>query len=325
VPQRKTASDWDSESVRRFWEYYSSRAHCQSVYFSRMVGRGIANLLRLTGRLSGDVLDFGCGPGYLIPHLLDLGLPIRCAGVDSSETSVTRANERFRDNPAWRGAAVLRGMPSPFPDAGFRVVTCIETLEHLPDHILRSYLAEIRRLLHPQGVALFTTPHAEDLDANFVYCPFCDTEFHRMQHVQSFSTRSMAELLHAAGFQVLFCEGIDLVALQRPFPSRGGHRGLLGWRHLAADLRCRWRDSLAPRRFPDGRELRRMLGPGPHLCAVASPLAASVVSGLGEGLPSNEVASASQVVKLCQEQSLEPQRVLERTDGANSVYLFRRA
>jgi hypothetical protein len=42
------------------------------------------------------------------------------------------------------------------------------------------------------------------------------------------------------------------------------------------------------------------------------------------GLP-YEVASVSEVVQFCQERGLERQRVLERTDGANSVYLFRRA
>jgi 2-polyprenyl-3-methyl-5-hydroxy-6-metoxy-1,4-benzoquinol methylase len=37
-------------------------------------------------RLSGDVLDFGCGPGFFLEHLLDHGL--RCHGADTSPVAV---------------------------------------------------------------------------------------------------------------------------------------------------------------------------------------------------------------------------------------------
>jgi SAM-dependent methyltransferase len=255
----------------RFWEHFATSAHCQPVYFSNMVGGGIANFLRLTGKLRGQVLDFGCGPGYLLSCLLDIGLPICCWGVDTSESSVQRANERLARRPGWKAAVTVGKLRSDLSAQRFDVVTCVETLEHLNDELLTACLAEVKRALRPEGIGLFTTPHEENLESGLAYCPFCDSEFHRMQHVRSFSTQSLTEALRQAGFRVLFCQGIDLASFQRTYPGRGGLRGWRGLRQLTVDRLCRWRDRRHPLPFPHGREFRRLLVPGPHLCAVVSP------------------------------------------------------
>ncbi|HEV3084900.1 MAG TPA: class I SAM-dependent methyltransferase [Gemmataceae bacterium] len=271
MPKRKGPLDWQPETISRFWEHFSSTPHYQAVYFSNMVGRGIANFLRLTGKLAGDVLDFGCGPGYLAGYLLDLGLPLRCWGADASEASVKSTNERLAGRAGWQGAFALGKLPSDFPAQSFDVVTCIETLEHLTDEVLQRCLEEIKRILRPEGMALFTTPHDENLETGLTYCPFCDTEFHRMQHVRSFSTETLEAWLKRAGFRALFCQGIDLASFQRPYPSRADIPGWRGLRALAVDRLCRWRDRRQPLPFPHGREFRRLLVRGPHLCAVVSP------------------------------------------------------
>lgn len=47
----------------------------------------------------------------------------------------------------------------PFRDATFDVVTCTEVLEHVPEEIEDGVIAEIRRVIRPDGTFLFTVPH----------------------------------------------------------------------------------------------------------------------------------------------------------------------
>lgn len=47
----------------------------------------------------------------------------------------------------------------PFKSASFDVVTFVEVLEHVPEHLERSCLEEIRRVIRDDGVLLLTTPH----------------------------------------------------------------------------------------------------------------------------------------------------------------------
>ena len=46
---------------------------------------------------------------------------------------------------------------------------------------------------------VITTPNAEDLAENLNYCPFCDTEFHRWQHLRSLNHQDVDSLLRASG------------------------------------------------------------------------------------------------------------------------------
>jgi SAM-dependent methyltransferase len=255
--------------ICRFWNYISTNPRFQPLYFSKMVGRGIAHFLQLTGSLQGSFLDYGCGPGHLLREVCGLDLPLDCWGVDSSPASVALVNQQLATEPHWQGAALLESTRAPFPDCFFDIVACIETIEHLSDEVLAGLLEDIGRILRPGGIALFSTPHEEDLEVTMVYCPFCDAEFHGMQHFRSFSVGSLRALLISAGFRVLFCRDLDFAEFQRPYPGRGRAGGLRGWRTFLGDLVRRWQDRRSPRPFPEGREFNRLLVPGRHLCAVA--------------------------------------------------------
>jgi SAM-dependent methyltransferase len=276
LPGRKRPIDWSPEVIRRFWNYLPTTARYQELYFSRMVGRGIVRFLELTGRLQGSFLDYGCGQGDLIRHVLHLHRDIQCWGADSSAAAVERVNKELIGKGGWREAALLRDLPSPFPDAVFDVVTAVETVEHLRDEMLAPFLSDIRRILRPSGIALFTTPNEEDLGAAMLYCPFCDSEFHGMQHVRSFSVESLRRVLEESGFRIIFCERLDFSEFQRPYPVRRG-KALLAWRAFLGDIVRRWQDQRSPLAFPNGREFRRLIVPGQHLCAVVERRNAAAV------------------------------------------------
>ncbi len=263
------AAEWTEERVGRFWDWHNAQPHSQNRYFSLMAGRAITNLLTATHLLHGNVLDFGCGTGDLLALLLERSSA--CHGVDHSPESVARVNQRFQGHPRWRGASPLKGQQTQYPDGSFDLITLIETLEHIPAEQSVPLLAELKRLLKPGGTVFVTTPFAEDLDQEQVYCPFCETAFHRWQHVRSFSVESMGQWLSANGWQSVLCKNIDLNQFESS-PS------LLPLKYLSPSKtyqwlrfkKCRWLDSLSHAPFLDSREFhyRSTMGDRHHLCTL---------------------------------------------------------
>jgi len=96
------------------------------------------------------VLDLGCRSGALTRHFL-LGNEV--VGVDVDRAAL-RTAEQFGIEPV---AANIED-PLPFPDASFDVVVAGELFEHLrfPDAVV----AEIRRVLRPDGVIVGSVPNA---------------------------------------------------------------------------------------------------------------------------------------------------------------------
>lgn len=263
----KTHNQWTPETIQRFWDYHSQRSDLYENYFSYQLGRGLVNFLQQTDRLKPGVavLDYGCGVGFLAEQLMTKG--VKCYGSDASPETVQAINQKFQNHPQWQGAVVAAVPPTLYTDEMFDIVTCIETLEHLSDETLTKVLLEIYRVLKPGGIALFTTPNDEDLAKHFIFCPFCQSEFHYVQHVRSFSDQSLTPLLEQHQFNVLFCRGIDLGQFQRSSPhwkdwSLGIILGSL--RHQ----KNRLLDRLFPQSFPNGRAFRNRARLGPHLCAV---------------------------------------------------------
>jgi len=101
------------------------------------------------------VLDVGCGAGYGTAELagharLAIGIDLSPEAISYARSAYTLPNIRFV--PA--SAAAL-----PFADASFESVTAFEVIEHLNDW--RTLLAEARRVLHPDGIFLVSTPNKQ--------------------------------------------------------------------------------------------------------------------------------------------------------------------
>ena len=115
---------WTDESIAAFWERWSTSPATEGEYFTLEVGAGVGVFLAQAVRLRGArVLDFGCGPGFLIQHLLREGA--RVAGADASPHSVRRAAERYGGRAGWEGAFEIRGGLAAVGDRSFDGVCCI--------------------------------------------------------------------------------------------------------------------------------------------------------------------------------------------------------
>lgn len=261
-------SQWTADAVGRFWDYLGSRTDLYPEYFSNIYGAGIVKFIKTATDLSGNcyVLDYGCGPGFLIEHLLRE--KITCRGFDFSEVSINKVNERFASSPYWQGALSVRYLPLPFKNGEFNMVTCLETLEHLDDGTLDATLNEISRVLAPGGIAVFTTPHEENLQTASIMCPFCRSEFHRVQHVRSFDRRSLADEVEKRGLSVLFCDTLDFENFQNT-PVGLMDISLRVIRRMVGDFVKNILDRLLPRPFPHSRIVSTYRGNQGHLVVVA--------------------------------------------------------
>jgi SAM-dependent methyltransferase len=79
-----------------------------------------------------------------------------------------------------------------FQDKQFDFVVASEVLEHLSVEQFNLGLAEVKRILKPGGWFIGTVPHREDLQQNYVFCPHCNSVFHRWGHMRSFDLKSLA-------------------------------------------------------------------------------------------------------------------------------------
>jgi ubiquinone/menaquinone biosynthesis C-methylase UbiE len=100
-------------------------------------------MLDVRGR---DVLDIGCGEGWLVRWLGEHGAA-SATGVDPLDVALERAREQ---DPA--GAYAVGGAQSlPFDDAGFDTVVFFNSLHHVPVERMDDALREAVRVLRPGG------------------------------------------------------------------------------------------------------------------------------------------------------------------------------
>lgn len=206
--------EWTPENSARMYNWLSRWPAGQDRYFSYQVGAAVVRFLAALTPVGGNVLDYGCGPGYLLQELLNAG--IQCHGMDMSVEAVLAVNTRFAGNPLWRGAALFDGKELPYEDGFFDVVFCVETIEHVLPQYMDSLLGSLRRILKPRtGVLLMTTPNREKLERNMVYCPECGLVFHKVQHVRSLSVQSLTTLMEDHGFTTALCNATNFEKIQQ--------------------------------------------------------------------------------------------------------------
>ncbi len=197
---------WTAERSRRFWDFISTSPAYEDLYFSRRVGDALLGFARAHGvPLGGRVLDFGCGPGYLLEKMAARG--IAAEGVDFSRESVEKARQRLGAGAAGR-VRLAEAIPTTLAAGSFDAVFLVETVEHLLDDDLEPTLAELRRLTRPGGDIVVTTPNDEELGRSMVMCPECGCVAHRMQHVRSWSAESLTAALARHGFERRVCRAL---------------------------------------------------------------------------------------------------------------------
>lgn len=174
----------------------------------------LAGIVRDVTRIApSDVLDIGCGRGFLLERLRERLPGTRLFGCDVSEDSTTQARALGFDA---RTADVATGLP--FAGDSFDCVVFGEVIEHLVDP--DASLVEIARVLRRDGWLVVTTPNIacwqnRILLALGVQPLFTETSLHAnlgrrlhvlgqwyptQGHLKVFTLAALREMLEANGF-----------------------------------------------------------------------------------------------------------------------------
>jgi SAM-dependent methyltransferase len=158
----------------------------EAAHFWLEARRGrIDELLRRFVTARSDVLDVGCGTGWLVERLHREGHTV--TGLEARPEWLDELRARLPDVRVLQADAEHM----PIDDASIDVVLLLDVLEHVDD---RAVLGEGRRVLRPGGIALITVPAMprlwsfRDIDAG---------------HRRRYTRRGLRQLLESAGFEAL--------------------------------------------------------------------------------------------------------------------------
>jgi len=117
-------------------------------------GHSLEQVLALVPRKNATLLDVGCGTGALLVRLEDQGYST-LIGIDISPPSDLAGVTLL--------ACDLDAARTSIPDQSVDFAVSVEVFEHVEN--MGALLAEIARVLAPQGMLLLTTPNVHSLEA----------------------------------------------------------------------------------------------------------------------------------------------------------------
>lgn len=100
-----------------------------------------------------SVLDYGCGDGELTARIASRFPALRVVAYDPAEELLLQAKCKLARYPNVHVTQRIDAVTESFDR-----IACLETVEHLPPQQLERVLADIHRLLAPEGLCLITFP-----------------------------------------------------------------------------------------------------------------------------------------------------------------------
>jgi len=134
---------------------FSRRTLRRSLHISRFLW--FRKAIECTGLREFRVVELGCFDGKLLEFFPTS--PVSYEGLYADwEGGLTVAQDKFKGHTAWHfhkaeDPSVLAG----FSDHAFNVGAALETLEHVPPHLVDGYLKELARVI--DGYFLVTVPN----------------------------------------------------------------------------------------------------------------------------------------------------------------------
>jgi len=144
-----------------------------------------------SGRIGGSLLDIGSGTGHFAAKMKKEGWNVK--GIEINEEARQFSISHFELE------AISPTEISHLHNSEFDCITLWHSLEHLSD--LNKYIAEIRRLIKPDGVCVIAVPNTDSYDARH-YKKFW-AAYDVPRHLWHFEPKALRNLLEGRGFKLL--------------------------------------------------------------------------------------------------------------------------
>ncbi len=158
-----SGSDAEFQATQRaFWNRWNETRETTQGRVSLDQQRAVIRWLEALGRTDLEMIDIGCGAGWLCDRLLPFG---RVTGTDLSDEVLARTAERCPTVKFVAGDF----LELDFGRELFDVAVTLETLSHVPDHA--AFVAKTAELLKPGGYLMMATQNRATLEKNDIAPP----------------------------------------------------------------------------------------------------------------------------------------------------------
>jgi ubiquinone biosynthesis O-methyltransferase len=217
LPRRRPAANGNDLSIYASADWWGGKTRWLRT-LQNLVPARFAFFDPIVGDWRGAaVLDLGCGGGFMAVALAERGAAV--TGIDPSVGAIAAARRYALANNVEIDYRVGAGERLPSPDGVFDIVVCVDVLEHVEN--LDRVLAEIRRVLRPNGLFLFDTINRTRI-ASFLMVTIAENVIRilpRGTHDPALFIRpeELARKLQGAGFDVGRFVGMGPCGLNRRF------------------------------------------------------------------------------------------------------------
>jgi 2-polyprenyl-3-methyl-5-hydroxy-6-metoxy-1,4-benzoquinol methylase len=175
---------------KQFWETWNAKMRDPEHLNEWSLRRGeiILKFFQSLGLQNPEILDFGCGTGWLSERLASYGA---VTGVDLAESAVATARTRCPRCTFIAGDFFKISLP----ENHFDVVVSQEVVAHVPDQ--PAYIERAARLLKPGGHLIITTPNKFVIERSDVFPP------QPPEHLEKWLTMGSLKRLLDPHFRVL--------------------------------------------------------------------------------------------------------------------------
>ena len=207
------------ESQRNYWnEWNASHREQRLGEVSRDQREAVLDWLSALDRTDFNILEVGCGAGWLCPALKQFG---QVTATDLSDEVLARAHERVP------GVRFIAGdfMALEFEDQ-FDVIVTLEVLSHVADH--DAFIAKLSALLRPGGYLILATQNRPVLEKFNTVAPQ-----QQPGHLRRWFDRNELKALLSPHFTMLAITTLTPVANKGPMRLLAGRQAKRFMRAIA--------------------------------------------------------------------------------------------
>ena len=174
------------------WDFYSYRD------FDSIDKITAARIRAVIDQIPPDanVLDYGCGYGYVLGQALTENKRWNYTGIDFSEKFISKLRLNYP-----KSRFLVRDIAE-VKDKQFDVVLLLEVLEHIPSDRTLDFLATVKTKLNDTGQLIVSVPLFEDLATNTCPCWSCGELGNPNGHVRSYTPDLIQAELMLSGFTI---------------------------------------------------------------------------------------------------------------------------